>query len=305
MHGGHMSLLAVFALSYSLATAKRIQPSAQISRTLHSAVPTESRPSSAEDAPVSVQSETGLSYHKSPFDSQSNPPSQLVDGAAPTNASVSQSGDIWQHTLFRDLAHVGSTIEEHVCITQVFKTAMNIAKTYMGLESYFSLIILGAGLMALMFCGHRLAQTFTPHPSQGGNRMRYLHNGRVVYEWDQTTDVATLYIKPPHGVRKTDLDIRVAPRHLRVGRKGKPSFLTAEIYDFVNEVKSSWSLQRNGELQIFLRKTKPATWPTVLLHSDKSGGQGYSIPAMNSKFKPAPFSPAPSPASTPRPPQPK
>lgn len=49
-------------------------------------------------------------------------------------------------------------------------------------------------------------------------------------------------------LRKTESDIRGAPKNLRVGGKGKPSFLN----DFVNKVKSSGPSQSNGKPQIFL-----------------------------------------------------
>mmetsp|Transcript_104136 Transcript_104136/g.189630 ORF Transcript_104136/g.189630 Transcript_104136/m.189630 type:complete len:245 (+) Transcript_104136:116-850(+) len=137
-------------------------------------------------------------------------------------------------------------------------------KEYFGLTVPILGIIAASVLVLLIcliccLCCKRKAVSLT--------RQQHIHNGRVVYEWDQNPKVANLYLKPPEGVTKDDLDIYISAKHIRVGRKHKPSFLTEETYDRVNEERSYWTLQ-NGELQIVLRKATRGDWPSALVHSE-------------------------------------
>jgi len=100
-------------------------------------------------------------------------------------------------------------------------------------------------------------------------RESHTHQGRVVYEWSQNEDMACVFIKVPEGTNRHDLDIRISSRHLQVGKKGKPAFMTEETYDTVNQEQSGWRLRSCGELQIHLAKNEPGTWPCVLLVRDK------------------------------------
>lgn len=183
--------------------------------------------------------------------------------------------------------HPASMIQEEMSLSQqlqgAFKNASAIFPTATNSlpPSVLSGMLLAAGLIIGLVCC--LAQLFASCLPSRKSRIPYMHDGRVVYEWNQTADGATIYIRPPAGISKRDLDIRISSRHLRVGRKGKPSFLREETYDMVDERKSSWSLRSNGELQIYLVKTKRTIWPSLLLHKDKS--RDHLL--MNSKFKPA------------------
>lgn len=56
-------------------------------------------------------------------------------------------------------------------------------------------------------------------------RIKFEHEGRTVYEWEQTLEEVHCYIKPPEGIRARQLDIAITARHLRVGIKGNPPFL--------------------------------------------------------------------------------
>lgn len=59
-------------------------------------------------------------------------------------------------------------------------------------------------------------------PSQ---RHTYTHNGRVIYEWDQTLTEVNLYIQVPEGVRAKNLAIDIKAGHLTVGIKGNPPYI--------------------------------------------------------------------------------
>lgn len=96
------------------------------------------------------------------------------------------------------------------------------------------------------------------------NRKQYKHKGRVIYEWQQFEDTMMMYIELPSGVDQGKLDIRISPRHIRIGLKGKNAFLKEELFLAVDEVNSYWKV--NGrELEVCLFKEDPEEWKAVLL----------------------------------------
>jgi len=99
-------------------------------------------------------------------------------------------------------------------------------------------------------------------------RQQHTHNGRLVYEWDQTSKQAGVYIKVPEGLTRYDLDIKITARRVQVGRVGKPPFLREKTYDAIDEDTTGWRLRSNGELQILLQKEKEGHWPRVLLERE-------------------------------------
>lgn len=97
-------------------------------------------------------------------------------------------------------------------------------------------------------------------------RITHLHDKKPIYEWDQNSTVANIYMKPPPNVEKKDLEIKISSKKLKVGRKGKPPFLQEDLYAPICEEESSWRLRSNGELKINLRKAVKGEWPKVLNH---------------------------------------
>jgi len=102
------------------------------------------------------------------------------------------------------------------------------------------------------------------YDSAKGPRKQHLHEGRVVYEWTQSQKDGEIYIRVPEGLSKNDLDICISPKHVSVGCKGKPPFMSEETYAEINEEGSAWRLRNHGELQIHLSKAVEAEWPWML-----------------------------------------
>eukprot|EP00401_Gymnodinium_catenatum_P069015 CAMPEP_0117545418 /NCGR_PEP_ID=MMETSP0784-20121206/46083_1 /TAXON_ID=39447 /ORGANISM="" /LENGTH=175 /DNA_ID=CAMNT_0005342261 /DNA_START=44 /DNA_END=571 /DNA_ORIENTATION=+ len=95
-------------------------------------------------------------------------------------------------------------------------------------------------------------------------RQQFQFEGRTIYEWEQTIDEAHIFIQPPPGVTKYDLDIKIRPRHLSVGLKGNPPFLNEEIFSLVETDACFWMIE-DGELHIQMQKAhKGETWSSVL-----------------------------------------
>lgn len=136
-----------------------------------------------------------------------------------------------------------------------------------------------AGVTMILLCAcwgaYEASKGTNPH-----GRLQHLYKGRVIYEWDQTSEMINIYIKPPPGLKKRDFEITVQPNNLKVGRKGKAAFLKEKIFDKVDAQKSSWDL-RNDEIQIYLQKECPGDWPAALQHRSSESNAGLSSTAMN------------------------
>lgn len=53
----------------------------------------------------------------------------------------------------------------------------------------------------------------------------FTHEGRAVYEWDQTFSEVNIYVVLPQGVRAKQLDVAIGGNHLSIGIKGNPPYL--------------------------------------------------------------------------------
>jgi hypothetical protein len=56
-------------------------------------------------------------------------------------------------------------------------------------------------------------------------RHQFMHEGRVVYEWDQTLSDVNVYVAVPPGCRAKDLFCDIQPQSLRLGLKPNPPYL--------------------------------------------------------------------------------
>jgi len=117
-----------------------------------------------------------------------------------------------------------------------------------------SILLFLVGYCGCSYCG------FSKAPQRNVQK----HKGRVVFEWDQCSAMANMYIRPPPGLDKKDIEVTIEPASLKVGRKGKAPFLEESFYDEVDVGRCSWKLRSNGELQIYLQKFQSGEWPNLL-----------------------------------------
>jgi hypothetical protein len=100
-----------------------------------------------------------------------------------------------------------------------------------------------------------------------------MHKGRVIYEWEQTSSEVRLYIKLPKGLTKKKIDVRMWPRHIKIGRTGNAPFIREELYSVVDVEACSWEVtgNQNDELVVTLMKASKSEWPCVFLahHPDR------------------------------------
>ena len=100
-----------------------------------------------------------------------------------------------------------------------------------------------------------------PHTSTGAmgdklaptTRHAYTHEGRVVYEWDQTLDECNFYVRTPPGVKAKILDVEVTSTSVKFGIKGNPPYLHHELTEQVKAADSFWTLE-DGELHMQMTK---------------------------------------------------
>lgn len=95
-------------------------------------------------------------------------------------------------------------------------------------------------------------------------RLKYQHQGRTIYEWEQTLEEVHVYIEVPEGVRSKMLDVRITASQLRIGLRGNPPFLDEPFQETVNSADSFWTLE-DGVLHLSLTKgSKGVTWACLL-----------------------------------------
>lgn len=94
-------------------------------------------------------------------------------------------------------------------------------------------------------------------------RLAYRHQGRTIYEWEQTLEDVTLFITPPPGVTAKMIDCTINARSMSLGLKGNPPFLNEKFTEVVNSGDSVWTLE-SGLLTVILTKgSKGKTWEAV------------------------------------------
>jgi hypothetical protein len=103
-------------------------------------------------------------------------------------------------------------------------------------------------------------------------RHQYVHRGRMIYEWVQTPKTITFFTMLPPGLTQESLEVKVWPRHAKIGRSGKVPFITEGLYDSVDVDRCTWDVSWRGELTVTLAKDFEKQWPCVFTahHPDKS-----------------------------------
>jgi len=99
-------------------------------------------------------------------------------------------------------------------------------------------------------------------PSKPG-RLVFSHNGSRVYEWEQSFEEVSMYVRPPLGVKASQLLCAITPKHLTLGIKGLPPFIHEPLAATCIAKESLWVFE-DGEMTITLAKAaKGETWPSV------------------------------------------
>ena len=86
-------------------------------------------------------------------------------------------------------------------------------------------------------------------------RLSYEHQGRKIYEWEQTLEEIHVFIEVPPGVKAKMLDIKIDAKRLRVGLRGNPPFIDVRAATRVN-TSAGWRHHLHRYL-LFLHSQEP------------------------------------------------
>ena len=71
-------------------------------------------------------------------------------------------------------------------------------------------------------------------------RLSYIHEGKVIYEWEQTLDDLHVYIQPPPNVTAKMLHCKIGSTDMTLGLKNHPPFLSEKFDSYINSSESMW-----------------------------------------------------------------
>ena len=110
--------------------------------------------------------------------------------------------------------------------------------------------------------GVSLGAAPAPAPSVPGRHV-FSHEGRVIYEWEQSLDEVLVFVRPPEGVKSAHIACAIKPTHLTLGLKGLPPFLDEDLCAACLAKESFWNFE-DGEITLTLTKAKKGeTWASV------------------------------------------
>jgi len=115
-----------------------------------------------------------------------------------------------------------------------------------------------------------IVQRTVPNAAKGKEkRMRCVHAGALLYEWDQSLDEVNMYLVPPAGAPAADLDVQIRSAHVSVGLLGAPAkILDHPLGGPCKHSESFWTLEEHDgakELHLtFSKMTRGQPWASAL-----------------------------------------
>ncbi|CAH9121048.1 unnamed protein product [Cuscuta epithymum] len=103
-------------------------------------------------------------------------------------------------------------------------------------------------------------------------RHSFTHNDQKVFEWDQTLEELNIYINLPENVPKKLFYCTIKSKHLEVGIKGNPPYLSHDLSNHVKTDCSFWTLEDDIMHVTLQKRDKGQTWPSPIM------GQGQLDP---------------------------
>ncbi|CAH0515515.1 unnamed protein product [Peronospora belbahrii] len=103
-------------------------------------------------------------------------------------------------------------------------------------------------------------------PSMTNKRQVFKHEGRVIYEWEQSLEEVNIYIQPPSNVTAHQIQCNITSNHITLGLyRVKDTFLNHDLASSIIVAESYWMFD-SGELIINLQKMKKGLiWPSVFI----------------------------------------
>lgn len=105
-------------------------------------------------------------------------------------------------------------------------------------------------------------QLMTKKGTEG--RLKFEHNGQLIYEWEQSLSEVNIYIRPPPDIPRKLIEIEITHDRLVVGIKNTIPFIDEATGGPVIADDSLWTFV-DGEININLQKmNKAEAWDCAL-----------------------------------------
>ena len=110
--------------------------------------------------------------------------------------------------------------------------------------------------------------------NEKNGRFVFEFNGIAVYEWEQTLDDVSIYVKPPPFVEKgNQIKCEISPKNIKLGLQGGTQwFIDEPSGGLIDVSESTWSLEEDDSdssqkvISIYLVKAnRGAQWNTALM----------------------------------------
>merc|ERR1712154_408277 len=99
-------------------------------------------------------------------------------------------------------------------------------------------------------------------------RRGYYYKKRLIFEWVQTLEDATMYIKTPKHIKAKDLKIELKTKHIQVGIKKMKPFISADLCYPINSFSSTWYMEDDGVCISLTKRSLGESWLSVIVGQD-------------------------------------
>ncbi|CAM8998957.1 unnamed protein product [Rhodiola kirilowii] len=103
-------------------------------------------------------------------------------------------------------------------------------------------------------------------------RHSFVHNGKTVFEWDQTLEEVNMYISLPPNVPAKQFYCKIQSQHVELGIKGSSPYLNHDLTRTVKTDSSFWTIEDDVMHITLQKRDKGQTWSSPIL------GQGQLDP---------------------------
>ena len=95
-------------------------------------------------------------------------------------------------------------------------------------------------------------------------RRGFYYKKRLIFEWIQTLEDVTLYLKPPKNIKSKDLEIKFKTNFISIGMKGMKPFIAEELSYPIDSTSSTWFMDEDGICISLTKRGLGESWLRVI-----------------------------------------
>lgn len=95
-------------------------------------------------------------------------------------------------------------------------------------------------------------------------RRGFYYKKRLIFEWIQTLEDVTLYLKPPKNIKSKDLDIKFKTNFLSIGMKGMKPFIAESLSYPIDSASSTWFMDDDGICISLTKRKLGESWLRII-----------------------------------------